>query len=360
MKLTLVITSVFIGIFLSGCIGQSAGNHQTNDVMRVTLELSDGSRVIGIPAISSIPIQTTYAKMDIPLKQIQQVSIGGDHKTVAVKMANGDQLTGVLNLRPFELATLFGKVSIAIEHLTTLRVMSGGKYGGLILHYTFDRDEERKVKDESGHGNDGSLVGAVLYEDALKGKGVRFTGPGTYVMSAAEGLNVKGWREMTLSAWVKLRQFTTYGHVMGRGEVTGEKCGGFMLTLGGVYGDKWIPGNFVVNTGADKSLTASSKTFAAGVAQYPALDQWYHLVGTYDGKTIRYYVNGSLDGETRNTDVGRPLWDDSCSKLVIGTVHRKPFIDWCDMYFDGLMDEVMVFDRALSENEVRQLYTSMK
>lgn len=333
---------------------------QADDVMRVTLELSDGSRVIGIPAISSISVQTTYAKMDIPLKQIQQVSIGGDHKTVAVKMANGDQLTGLLNLRPFELATLFGKVSIAIEHLTTLRVMSGGKYGGLILHYTFDRDEERKVKDESGHGNDGSLVGAVLYEDALKGKGVRFTGPGTYLMSAAEGLNVKGWREMTVSVWVKPRQFTSYGQVMGRGEVTGEKGGGFELSFGGVYGGKWLGGGFGVCTGVNKSLSVSPRTFFTGGDQYPALGQWYHLVGTYDGKTIRYYVNGSLEGETSSTDIGRPLWDDPVSKLVIGTVNRKPFIDWSDMYVDALMDEVMVFNRSLSENEVRQLYTSLK
>lgn len=55
--------------------------------MRVALERSDGSRVIGI---------------------------GADHETACVEMANGDTLTGVPNLRPIGLATVFGKASIAI------------------------------------------------------------------------------------------------------------------------------------------------------------------------------------------------------------------------------------------------------
>ena len=69
----------------------------TNEAMRLTLELSDGSRVIGIPSMSSIPVQTSYAKMDIPLKRVLQVKIGADRETVWVQTESGDELTGVLN-----------------------------------------------------------------------------------------------------------------------------------------------------------------------------------------------------------------------------------------------------------------------
>jgi hypothetical protein len=336
------------------------GEGQTQEVLRAAVDLLDGSHIVGIPALASVPLQTPYAKMEIPLKQMARIVIDKDHENASFDLANGDKLKGVFPLGKLELRTLFGKVSVGVEQLAAIRFFSGGQFDRLVLHYTFDGDEGGKVRDESGHGHDGYLVGAVQYEDALKGKGVRFTAPGTYIVSAAEGLNVKGWPELTLSIWVKIRRFTTSGSVMGRGEVTGEKSGGFGIGFGGVYGGKWNASGFGVNTRADGGFSVTPRTFAAGVTPYPALEQWYHLAGTYDGTAVRYYVNGNLDGEAKCADTGQPLWDDPASKLVIGTCPRKPFIDWSDQYVDGLMDEVMIFDRALPENDIRQLYDSQK
>jgi hypothetical protein len=76
---------------------------------------------------------------------------------------------------------------------------------------------------------------------------------------------------------------------------------------------------------------------------------WYHVVGTFDGKHLRIYLNGKQVSYVRQTVApkmrGLPLW--------IGYGRGFP-----PEYFRGLMDEVMVFDRALSPTEVEALYAS--
>jgi len=161
---------------------------QTNEVMRVTLELSDGSRIIGIPQITSIPVQTAYAKMDIPLKQVLQVMIHADHETVSVEMANGDKLKGVLNLGPVELTTIFGKVSAGIEHITSIKVrlntgtgLSATLKNGLVLYYSFDNDEGKEVTDKSGKERQGETHGAKWTTKGKVGAALQFDGVDDFV-----------------------------------------------------------------------------------------------------------------------------------------------------------------------------------
>ena len=90
--------------------------------LRLAIELVDGSHVIGVPRIKSIPVQTSYAKMDMPLKQIVSIKVHGDHEMASIYLQNGDKLKGVLDLQPLELETIFGRVSIGIEHMQSLRI----------------------------------------------------------------------------------------------------------------------------------------------------------------------------------------------------------------------------------------------
>jgi len=90
--------------------------------LRLAIDLVDGSHVIGVPRIKSIPVQTAYAKMDIPLKQVRSITIENDHEGASFELQNGDKLKGILDLKPLELETIFGKVSISIEHVQSLRI----------------------------------------------------------------------------------------------------------------------------------------------------------------------------------------------------------------------------------------------
>jgi len=54
----------------------------TGEVLRLSVELSDGSRIVGTPAISSVPLQTSFAKRDIPFERISGFSMGSNQTDV--------------------------------------------------------------------------------------------------------------------------------------------------------------------------------------------------------------------------------------------------------------------------------------
>jgi len=94
--------------------------------LRLDLNLVDGSRIIGNPGIDSVSVETSYAKMNVPLKQLLTIKMHEDRETASFTFSNGDKLKGVINLEPIKLETVFGKVSIGIEHIRDLHVMSAG------------------------------------------------------------------------------------------------------------------------------------------------------------------------------------------------------------------------------------------
>ena len=94
--------------------------------LRLELDLADGTHIIGIASIESIPVQTSYAKLDIALKQILTIKIDADHENASIDLRNGDKLKGVISLEPIKLETIFGRISVGIEHIKMVRVVSGG------------------------------------------------------------------------------------------------------------------------------------------------------------------------------------------------------------------------------------------
>lgn len=92
--------------------------------LRLAIDLVDGSHIIGVPRIKSIPVQTSYATMDIPLKQIVSIKFHDDHEMASIDLQNGDKLKGVLDLKPLELETIFGTASIGVEHVQGIRIMT--------------------------------------------------------------------------------------------------------------------------------------------------------------------------------------------------------------------------------------------
>ncbi len=93
--------------------------------LRLAIDLADGSRVIGVPQIKSVPLQTFYAEMDVPLKAIASIHIQDDRETASIDLRNGDRIKGVLDLKPLELQTIFGDVAVPLERITTVVVKDG-------------------------------------------------------------------------------------------------------------------------------------------------------------------------------------------------------------------------------------------
>ena len=319
----------------------------TNQPLRLELDLVDGSHVIGVPSIESVSLQTPYATLEIPLNQVSSIKIEDDHETALFQLQNGDRLNGGLNLAPLELDALFGKASIGIQHVTRIVVVQANSSGGPVLHYDFDGDDGESVRDLSANENHGRVVGPISYVDGVSGKGIRITTSDAYVESLAQGLNMNRWTEMTVSVWFKLERQTTYGTILNRAALGGNRGGTLHLSVGGssaCQGSFSCSGNGVV-----------SSAFSKG--HPPPLGKWHHMAATVGPRVLRLYVNGVLDAEHVRDRPHEPINDSPDYAFTIGKyrAHREK---WRDSYPHGVLDEVKIWRRALSASQIKALYES--
>jgi len=80
-------------------------------------------------------------------------------------------------------------------------------------------------------------------------------------------------------------------------------------------------------------------------------DVWYHIAGTYDGATAKIYINGVLDNSVAKTGTILPS---TAGNIFIGH-HENPS---AQEFFNGLIDEVELFKRALSDTEIAAIYNA--
>ena len=348
--------AVAAGLLACHTLALGAPKAAQEPALKVSVELADGSRLIGQPALTELLVHTAFADITLPLKALRDLARAGDQEAYVLHLQNGDTLTGTLNLPGLELQTLLGLVRIPLSAVRHLEVSGGKTRAGLMLYYRFDDDGDGKVFDQSGQGRDGQTAGQVLYEPSFAGKAIRFTAPDSYVVCADETLNVNGWKQVTVAAWIQFRQVRTYGCIVSRCEVTGEQGGGMALFAGGRYGRDWHHNLFRITDG-EVVVDVNGRGFDPAARGYPQLGRWYHLAGTYDGKQLCLYIDGALQASREAPHPDRGLTDHPATKLVIGTDGKRSRItSWTDVFFDGLVDELQIYNRALSADEIRSLY----
>jgi len=319
----------------------------------VSLDLVDGSHIVGIPNIKSVPLQTPYAKMDLALDQILSINIEDDHETASFELQNGDKLKGVLNLKPIGLETVFGEVSVGVQHVMNIQVHGRGALReGLVLHYTFDGDEDRNARDISGRDNHGTVSQKTVYVDSIKGKGVSTSSRDTFVACSSDDLNPNGWHEFTIAIWVKLRSYSTYSHLIGFGKA--DTKGHINMSLGGGPGSRFRPG-FSVDTSDKPEGTVSLQ-----LNHFATVNEWHHIAGVYDGKTLKYYVNGEEAGSKEVPDnlKNKPVYTPKGGDFIVGKHSQAR--SWLDTHINGIIDEVMFFRKALPQSSIKQLYRKVK
>jgi len=94
-----------------------------DDGSQLTLDLTDGSRVIGTTILTRFPLQSeALGKLEIPLAQIRTLKFSRDRKALTVALVNGDRMQASIGDFSLSLRTLVGDIRIAIEHVTTISV----------------------------------------------------------------------------------------------------------------------------------------------------------------------------------------------------------------------------------------------
>jgi len=195
---------------------------------------------------------------------------------------------------------------------------------GLVLHFGFDKDEGSIARSKGTHRKSGKVVNAKWREDGRIGGAYQFNGRNSYVdYGNSSYLNVK---KGTLAAWIRTTNAGTFDRCIA------AKSGEYSLYLrDNEFG--------FFDWGANVWRGCGARPDSDG--------EWHHVAVVFEDaapyKTTLYF-----DGEAKTQTSMR--FRDLKKGFMIG--HG----DWPQQYFTGLIDEVMLWNRMLSEEEIKQIY----
>ena len=203
---------------------------------------------------------------------------------------------------------------------------------GLVGHWQLDELQGSTAADASGLQNDGTVAGNPLPITGQLDNGLQLDGSDYLVVSDDSSLDFN--QGITLSVWVRPETRDTQ-YVLKKARH--KMIDGFELSLSGT-------GKMFVRFNED---SARNDYRLDSSSSYPTDGQtWVHLAATYDGATIRLYVNGQLESTrtanfqiaTNNVDLGIGAQDDGYRAM------------------QGGIDETRIYNRALNAEEIQALF----
>ena len=201
---------------------------------------------------------------------------------------------------------------------------------GLVAEWNFDEESGLTASDSAGD-NDGELVN-FPDEDShwVGGKiggAIQFSGDNYIEVPDAPAIGADVTGGLTVMAWFRSDV-----------PLDAASAGNRMLEKGNNYfflqGVRPGGMNFLVKNGG--------ANFTANIEESLEAEVWYHIAGVFDGEAIKVY----LDGELKNSVTLPGLIDDDKLPLRIGS-------DDGNSFFTGLMDQVLIWKRPLSPDEIR-------
>jgi len=203
---------------------------------------------------------------------------------------------------------------------------------GLIADYPMEND----VNDVSGNELHGTFMGdpnmgGPTFVAGMEGMALDLDGVDDYVDCGYDPLFDVNSNEITVSAWVTIRSNANqWAAIAAKGE--------YAWRLGNASWDPRFHFGITIWSAPD---TASLDGVTA-----VAYDEWHHVAGVFDGANIMVYLDGALDVSTPTTE---PIGVND-KNMLIGNNPDDPV-----RYWDGLVDELKIYDRALSECELLYL-----
>jgi hypothetical protein len=204
---------------------------------------------------------------------------------------------------------------------------------GLVAFYKFDETSGTSAADSSGNGYTGTLLGGATFSSGLQNNAVTLSGRNEYV-SLPRGI-VSGLTSFSMCTWVNLSAVTTWSRIFDFG--TGTTAYMFLTPNSGAGV------RFSVTTGGPaQEQQMNAATLATG--------SWQQVAVTLAANTGTLYVNGVQVAQ--NTSM--TLNPASLGTTTQNWLGRSEFAG--DPYLNGQIDNLRVYDRALSAAEVQSLY----
>ena len=204
--------------------------------------------------------------------------------------------------------------------------------GDLVAWWAFNEASGKVVPDYAGNGLNARLIGtARIVEDPVRGNVLSLDGSGYAHCGYDSAFDITA--SVTVAAWVRVSEFNKqWQAIVTKGDNAWRlhrnsttRSTEFACTGANVEDDNYgcLKGTIDVNDG-----------------------KWHHIVGVYDGKSVHLYIDGVVD-------VTKKAWgfvNTNNFPLLIGANAEKEGRNW-----NGLIDDVRIYSRALSEKELTVL-----
>jgi hypothetical protein len=205
----------------------------------------------------------------------------------------------------------------------------------LVAWYQFEGNA-----DDSAGSNHGSLMGDAAFAPGLAplGQALSLDGDGDYVGLPNDFASVTSSPTKSIMAWVKSDQGDNAGKVLTLYRKS-DGSSGFGIR-GTIYSpSEWI--GLYMSSPSTSSVLDSNTNVTVG--------QWAHVALVQDMNEVFIYINGELANSASDADIpniSNPL------NAIIGAYNSGTYIDGS---FNGLIDDVRIYDNALSESDIRAI-----
>jgi Concanavalin A-like lectin/glucanases superfamily len=181
--------------------------------------------------------------------------------------------------------------------------------------------------DATGNGNDGTINGTPQWVPGMIGGALEFNGSDNYI-DCGDSPTFIIPVNITIACWIKVNAFTTNWQAI---VTTGD--------------GSWRVHRSSSSNNVAWGTSGVAPTDLTGTTDVSTGD-WFHIAATYDGTQKILYINGAVDATSDSTgNIG-----DSTYNVNIGENNQAT-----GRYFDGIIDDVQIYNRALSEAEVNKI-----
>ena len=310
---------------------------------RLTVELRDGSRVIGKSREDHFQFRSeVFGELKLPLGKIRCVESLAKTNLVKLTTASDDSLTVAFAMKELRVETTYGNVELPVALIKNVRVSALGKMGrprdGLIGLWSGDGNAVDAV------GGNNGVMQNVSFTDGVAGQAFLFA-PDNFPYGTWVGVQIPDRPVFALT-----HSLTIEGWVRPRGN-------GYMIFFRGDHRPGLDPYHLSLdgNLNLEFGICDGDNDHNVSVKTPVSISAWIHVAGVLDDSTgtMSLYTNGVLAAQTV-TSV-RPfgaLQADESPGVGIGNDNdggnNFPFI--------GEIDEMALYDRMLSADEVNAIY----
>jgi len=210
-----------------------------------------------------------------------------------------------------------------------------------VAYWKFDESEGAVAYDSSGNNHNGILENGAHFVSGIMNNAVEFDGADDRVPAGAFDVT-GGDGHITIAAWIKADDFDVMdGRIISKAAGKAEKNHYWMLST--IFNGRSRLCFSLKSNGVTETLIPSSG--------YLIPEIWTHVVATWDGSTMRLYKDGVLVGSKAKNGI---LDTNGDVEVAIGNqptgAGNKPF--------DGLIDDLRIYNVALSQSEIQELMYS--